>query len=267
MPEGHTIHRAARLQRRRFAGHRLRVDSPQGRFADGAGALDGRVLEGIDARGKHLFYRWEGGETLHVHLGLFGRFRVWGTDPPEPTDGTRMRWRGEPGALHLSGPTACRLLDPDDERGILDRLGPDPLARREGDEERIVAALARRRAPIAQTLLDQALVAGIGNVYRAELLFLAGIRPTRPSNRVSEREAAELWSRSVDLLSIGERIGRIVTVDLDETDYSRPRDVPRRERLYVYRRAGRPCRRCGEEIRREDLAGRSVFWCPRCQRS
>lgn len=267
MPEGHTIHRAARLQRRRFAGHRLRVDSPQGRFADGARQLDARELRTIDAYGKHLFYRWEGGETLHVHLGLFGRFRVWGREAPAPTDGTRMRWRGESGTLHLSGPTACELLDPVGEERLRDRLGPDPLSPRAGDEERFVRTLARRRAAIAQALLDQALIAGIGNVYRAELLFLSGIAPLRPANGLSPDEANELWTRSVDLLAIGERIGRIVTVDPEESGHARPRDVPGRDRLYVYRRAGRPCRRCGTEISRADLSGRAIYWCPGCQRS
>ncbi len=93
MPEGHTIHRAARLH-------------------EGAALLDGRALQGADAHGKHLFYRWEGGETLPVHLGLFGRFRIWSGDPPEPTDGTRLRFVAAPGTLHLSGPTVGEWPSP-----------------------------------------------------------------------------------------------------------------------------------------------------------
>lgn len=124
MPEGHTLHRAARLQRRRFAGHQLRVDSPQGRFTDGAALLDGRVLEGVEAVGKHLFYRWEDGITVHIHLGLFGRFQTFTRDAPEPTQGTRLRWWGEPGTLHLSGPTACDVMESDAEEQLLLRLGP-----------------------------------------------------------------------------------------------------------------------------------------------
>ena len=113
MPEGHTIHRAARLQRRRFRGEALAVDSPQGRFAGGAARLDGQVLIEVEALGKHLLYRWTSGDTLHVHLGLFGRFRTWSSGAPEPTVGTRLRWVGPSGTLHLSGPTICELIDPE----------------------------------------------------------------------------------------------------------------------------------------------------------
>jgi len=267
MPEGHTIHRAARLQRRRFAGSRLSLDSPQGRFSEGAAALDGRTLITIDAYGKHLFYRWEDGETLHVHLGLFGRFRMWTSDPPEPTDGTRLRWRADAGTLHLSGPTACELLDPDAEVAIRARLGPDPLAPTPDGPVRFARGLARRRAPVGQALLDQALIAGIGNVYRAEMLFLAGINPLRSAGDVTTAQADQLWSLAVTLLGIGERIGRIVTVDHARRGYRRPRDVPRGERLYVYRRHGEPCLVCGAQIERVALSGRTVWWCATCQPS
>lgn len=267
MPEGHTVHRAARLQRRRFAGEALAVDSPQGRFAAGAAVLDGRALLGVDAHGKHLFHRWEGGDTLHVHLGLFGRFRIWTTDPPEPTDGTRLRWRGASGTLHLSGPTVCELVDPDREAAIRDRLGPDPLAPGDGAADVFAEGLARRRAPVGQALLDQALVAGIGNVYRAELCFLAGIDPHRRSDRVDHDDATRLWALAVGELARGERMGRIVTVRPEEVGRTRPRDVPRGERLYVYKRRGEPCRRCGRAIERSELGGRRIWWCPGCQPS
>ncbi len=91
MPEGHTIHRAARRQNAVLAGHALRVSSPQGRFAAGAAALDGRVLLGVEAVGKHLFQRWEGHEVLHVHLGLFGRFREQPSPPEPPRGAVRLR--------------------------------------------------------------------------------------------------------------------------------------------------------------------------------
>ena len=265
MPEGHTIHRAARLQRKRFAGESLVVDSPQGRFAAGAARLDGRTLLDVDAHGKHLFYRWGSGDTLHVHLGLFGRFRTWTDRAPLPTDGTRLRWIGGSGTLHLSGPTACEIVDPDEEAAIVARLGPDPLAVRRGDADRFCRGLARRRAPIAQGLLDQKLVAGIGNVYRAEMLFLAGVDPHTPANEVDEAAANRLWELAVDLLTVGERIGRIVTVDPGEVGYRTHRDVPAGERLHVYHRDGMPCRRCGSEIRRGEVGGRSLWWCPQCQ--
>lgn len=266
MPEGHTLHRAARLQRRRFAGHRLRVDSPQGRFDAGAGLVDGRVLEGVEAVGKHLFHRWEDGLTVHVHLGLFGKFRTFTSDAPEPTEGTRMRWRGEPGTLHLSGPTACDVIDAADEERLLARIGPDPLSVRRGDEERLRASFSRRRVPVAQVLLDQAVVSGIGNVYRAEFCFLVGLDPFTPANEVPDETVGAIWRLAIDQMRIGERIGRIVTVDPAEVGASRPRDLRSGDRLYVYKRNGQGCRRCGTPIRSASLAGRTVWWCPTCQR-
>jgi endonuclease-8 len=266
MPEGHTLHRAARLQGRRFAGHRLRVDSPQGRFEAGAAVVDGRTLEGVEAVGKHLFHRWEGGLTVHVHLGLFGRFRTFTKEAPAPTDGTRMRWRGEPGTLHLSGPTACEVIDADDEERLLSRIGPDPLAVRPGDEDRLQASFARRRVSVAQLLLDQAVVSGIGNVYRAEFCFLLGLDPFTPANEVSTDTVGDIWRLAIDQMKVGERIGRIVTVEPTEAGVERHGDVPARERLYVYKRDGHRCRRCRSTIRVGELGGRKVWWCPTCQR-
>ena len=127
------------------------------------------------------------------------------------------------------------------------------------------AALDRRSIPIAAALLDQAAIAGIGNVYRAELLFLAGVHPDRPARDTTAEERTELWQRSVELLAIGERLGRIVTVDAEEAGARAARDLPRDERLYVYHRDGEPCRRCGTEIVRWDMRGRSVWACPTCQ--
>ncbi|MEK9939041.1 MAG: DNA-formamidopyrimidine glycosylase family protein [Ilumatobacter sp.] len=266
MPEGHTLHRAARLQGRRFSGHRLRVDSPQGRFVEGAAAVVGRTLDGVEAVGKHLFHRWEGGVTVHVHLGLFGRFRTFTKEAPEPTAGTRMRWRGDPGTLHLSGPTACAVIDGDEEERLLARIGPDPLAIRAGDEDRLVASFARRRVPVAQLLLDQAVVSGIGNVYRAEFCFILGLDPFTPANEVPVEIVGDIWRLAIDQMKVGERIGRIVTVDPVDAGVARHRDVPARERLFVYKRDGLPCRRCRSTIRVGSLAGRKVWWCPSCQR-
>ncbi|MGA0971715.1 MAG: zinc finger domain-containing protein, partial [Ilumatobacteraceae bacterium] len=133
------------------------------------------------------------------------------------------------------------------------------------DADRVVATLARRRAPIAQVLLDQAVVAGIGNVYRAEFCFLAGIDPRRPANEVSSDDALALWEMSIRLMTIGERIGRIVTVDPVEVGAAKPGDLVRGDRLYVYKRAGQPCRRCATPVRSAMLASRRVWWCPTCQ--
>jgi len=263
MPEGHTIHRYARLHRRTFGGERLAVSSPQGRFATGAARLDGRILETVEAAGKHLFYRWSGGETLHVHLGLFGKFRTHRGPAPLPTEGTRVAMRSAEATLYLSGPTVCELMDPDSEDLLRARLGPDPLAGH--DPAPFLRALGRRRIPVAAALLDQSVVAGIGNVYRAEFLFLAGIHPATPAREIGRERARELWELAVEHLRRGERSGRIVTVDPAEAGTRRRSDLRRDERLYVYHRHGEPCRRCGTEIVSGEAGARRVWWCPGCQ--
>lgn len=264
MPEGHTIHRYARLHGKRFRGSSLQVWSPQGRFAHGASILDGRTLSDVDALGKHLFYRFDGVPTLHVHLGLFGKFRVHASDPPPPTDGTRLAWSGEGGTLYLSGPTICELIDPDGEAHLRRRIGPDPLnGSREVDK--FAEHLSRRTIPIGGALLDQKVVAGVGNVYRAEVLFLCGIHPDTPARDLSDAQIECLWDTIVAQLREGERRGRIVTVDPADAGAASKGELPKEERLYVYKRAGRPCRRCGDEIRRWEIGARKIWACPTCQ--
>jgi endonuclease-8 len=264
MPEGHTIHRAARLQAAALGSGPIATSSPQGRFTAGARRLDGATLVTIRAVGKHLFYHWDREPTLHVHLGLFGRFRTHRERPaPPPSPNARLTMTGN-AAVYLSGPTVCELLDPDEVEAVVARLGPDPL---DGgaDPRRFYEALERRTAPIGTALLDQRAIAGIGNIYRAELLFLTGIHPDRPANAVTPAERTELWTRAAELLAVGERLGRIVTVDPRELGVDRHRAVAKQERLYVYQRTSEPCRRCGSAIRAWKLGTRSVWACPACQ--
>ena len=264
MPEGHTIHRHARLQREVLGGWRVRVWSPQGRFSQGAERLDGHRLNEIEALGKHLFYRWEGNETLHVHLGLFGKFKTFHDDPPPPTEATRLAMANGRSVVYLAGPTICELLDPEEEDRLRARLGPDPLAKRRALEQ-FADNLSRRRIPIGAALLDQRVVAGIGNVYRAEVLFKEGIDPHLPAHLLDRDRVGDLWSRIVAELRRGEKAGWIVTVTPADVGVQRRADIPRHERLYVYKRDGEPCRRCGDTIRSTDIANRSIWWCPTCQ--
>lgn len=264
MPEGHTIHRAARLQRTALGTGPISVASPQGRFSEGAALLDGHRIESIEAAGKHLFHVWDDGSVLHTHLGLFGRFRTYRTQPfPEPSPNARLTMLGD-AAVYLSGPTVCEVITPEEADDVRSGLGPDPLDP-DADPDRFVEALDRRSVPIAAALLDQGAIAGVGNVYRAELLFLTGVHPDRPARDTTRDERLAVWERAIDLLSIGERIGRIVTVRPEDRDEMSPRDVPRGERLYVYKRAGDPCRRCGAHIEKWDVRGRTVWACPTCQ--
>jgi formamidopyrimidine-DNA glycosylase len=263
MPEGHTIHRAARLQTKRFGGHEVEVWSPQGRFSEGAAVLTGHEMDRVDALGKHLLYRWVDAPTLHVHLGLFGRFKIGKSIEPSPN--ARLAWRSGAGMLALSGPTVCELFDDDDESDLRSRIGPDPLAPRDDDLERFRSALSRRTIPIGAAMLDQKVVAGVGNVYRAEILHLVGLDPRTESRRLDEGDVAAIWKETRSELARGERIGRIVTVEPSAAGVTAWKDIPRGERLHVYKRKNQPCRTCGTAIDSVEMAGRSIWWCPECQ--
>lgn len=265
MPEGHTIHRAARLHRDAFGGRSVRASSPQGRFNEGAARLDGATLTTVDAYGKHLFYRFSPTGTLHIHLGLFGRFRLFRNDPPAPTPGTRLTLAADGGpTLYLAGATAVEIIDDEEEQRLRARLGPDPL-HDHSDGKDFAAALGRRSVGIGQALLDQGAIAGVGNVYRSEVLFLEGIHPDRPARTLPPPAVAQLWDRIRALLRRGERSGRIVTVEPGDRDRP-PSRLRRDEALYVYKRAGLACRRCGATITSWELGGRTVFACPEHQR-
>jgi endonuclease VIII len=274
MPEGHTIHRLAAEHLRVFGGRSVRAASPQGRFDAGAKALDGRVLDAAEAHGKHLFLRFEGAEPdwLHVHLGLYGTF-AFGTGPaPAPVGAIRLRLEGEDGHADLRGPTVCELITDEEKAALHARLGPDPLrpadaALIEGGE-RAWRRISRSRTSIAALLLDQKIVAGVGNVYRAEVLFRQGIDPGRAGRDLGRGEWDAIWADVVALMREGVRLGRIDTVRPEHTPEAMgrpPRVDDHGGEVYVYRRAGQPCHVCTTEIRTEPLAARNLFWCPRCQ--
>lgn len=267
MPEGHTIHREARTQSRRLVGRPIEVRSPQGRFAKGADLLDGHEIVVIEAWGKNLFYEWDHGHLLHVHLGLVGRFRSYGPDPPPPTEGTRLAMSTAEWTVYLSGPMVCEIVDPVKRDEIVAGLGPDPLRESSGGGavEHMTELLGRRRAPIGAAMLDQAVMAGIGNVYRAEILFKVGLNPMTPSKEVHETTIEAIWDEAVTQLRRGERSGRIVTTDPEDVGRKARSEIPRSERTYVYKRRGQPCRRCGTEIERSEVQQRKVWWCPECQ--
>ncbi|HEY8302570.1 MAG TPA: DNA-formamidopyrimidine glycosylase family protein [Jatrophihabitans sp.] len=265
MPEGHTIHRLAREQRKHFAGQIVRASSPQGRFADGAAQIDGLVLRRTEAWGKHLLHHYAGGPLLHVHLGLYGKFTGGTGEPPVPRGALRLRLSTDERWTDLRGPIACELLLPGERQDLLARLGPDPL-RPHADPGRAFARLAKSKISIAALLMDQKVIAGIGNVYRAELLFRHRIDPFRPGRSIDEHTWSEVWTDLVTLMGAGVRSGRIVTVRPEDRPRARGR-LTREEAVYVYRRTGLPCRVCGTEVRTQELVGRNLFWCPNCQRS
>lgn len=262
MPEGHTLHRLARHHHRRFAGAPVRVSSPQGRFAD-APVVDGDLFRRASAWGKHLFHHYAGGGIVHVHLGLYGTFTEHRTPMPEPRGQVRMRIEGADYGTDLRGPTACELIDEAQVSAILARLGPDPL-RSDAQPAAAWARISKSRKAIGALLMDQSVIAGVGNVYRAELLFRHGIDPYRAGRDIAPGEFEAAWADLVELMKVGVRRGRIIVVR-PEDDHGAPAYGPLRPRTYVYRRAGEPCRLCGTAVRTAELEGRNLFWCPACQ--
>ena len=214
MPEGHTLRKLADDLGAAFAGRRVRVTSPQGRFAADAEQIDGARLVGADSAGKHLFVELEGERYIHVHLGLIGQFHVH-ADPD-------LAWR----------------------------------------------RITRSHRPIGDLLMDQAVLAGVGNVYRAEVLFRHRIHPLRPGNTLRVGQWRAMWADLVELMAEGVRTGRIDTVRPEHTPEAMGRP-PRKDdhggEVYVYRRTSMPCLVCASTVRTGELVGRNVFWCPRCQ--
>lgn len=262
MPEGHTLHRLARLHQRRFGGAPVVVSSPQGRFADAA-IIDGQVLRKASAWGKHLFHHYDGGAIVHVHLGLYGTFREARVPLAPAVGAVRMRMVGAEYGTDLRGPTACDLIDEAQVSAILDRLGPDPL-RGDANPELAWARISKSRRAIGSLLMDQSVLAGVGNIYRAELLFRNGIDPYRPGRDICEMEFNVAWTDLVELMRVGVRRGRIIVIR-PEDDHGASAYGPKRPRTYVYRRTGEPCRLCGTPIRSAEMEGRNLFWCSGCQ--
>jgi len=258
MPEGHTIHRIATDHFALLKGKPVAVSSPQGRFAAGAALVDGRRLRRLEPYGKHLFYHWSNGLVGHVHLGLFGRFNVYPRQPPLDVPTVRMRLAVPKATIDLTGPTDCTIGTIDDRDRLVARLGPDPL-RSDADPDRAFAAIARRVAPIGQLLLDQKVISGIGNVYRAEALFLNHIDPRRPGTAITRPVFDELWRTIVRMLCEGVAANRIVTLDRDEFEV--PTGITRRgDTTYVYHRD--ICLLCGSPISTVELGGRPCYYCP-----
>ena len=158
----------------------------------------------------------------------------------------------------------CALIDHEDRETITAKLGPDPL-RKDADPDAFVAAMGRRRVPLAAALLDQKVMAGIGNVYRSEFCYLAGIHPETPANSLDESEVAQHWEMAVDQLKLGVRLNRIVTRVPDEVGVSAGR-ISDEDRVYMYKRDGEPCHRCGDEIQLTEIAKRKAWYCPTCQK-
>lgn len=261
MPEGHTIHRLARDHAKWFASQEIIVLSPQGRFAREARKISGMQLQSVEAYGKHLFYCFPGDCTLHVHLGLYGKFRLHKNPPPEPKGAVRVRMIGFERSLDLNGPNQCRLVDSAERTRLLDRLGPDPL-REDSDPQIAWTRIQRSRSPIGALLLNQSVIAGVGNIYRAEILHVVKIHPERPGNQLSRAEFDELWELTVRWMKLGVRYNRIITVSRTQATKPLSRLGPR-ERLQIYKKP--ICGHCESEVHCWELGNRKIYACESCQ--
>jgi formamidopyrimidine-DNA glycosylase len=223
----------------------------------------GRRISGVTRHGKSIVIELEDGGCLCVHLGMSGRLRVQPfSDPALPH--THVRWT-------LDDTSSLRFIDPRrfgqvkaatrfEELTDLARLGPDPLTNL--DAQSLKRILAASRAPLKSTLLDQKKIAGLGNIYVCEAMFLAGLHPSRPSDSCVRR-APRLFEAIVRVLNQSlERGGTTLRDYVDGTGNQGANQYG----LHVYGREGAPCHVCGLTIRRMTQAGRSTFYCPRCQR-
>lgn len=206
---------------------------------------------------------------VHVRMseqtrGLVDEGDEW---PPPVVGQVRLRLLNDTTCADLRGPTACVLQTTDEMLATIAKLGPDPLVGDVADgEERFVRIVRRKPTPIALLLMDQSVVSGIGNVYRAEMLFRARLEPHTPGRDVPEETVRELWRDWVRLLAIGVETGQMMTMDGLSGDAYRAAMASRDDRHWVYHRAGLPCRVCGTEIALEEIGARKLYWCPSCQR-
>jgi DNA-formamidopyrimidine glycosylase len=267
MPEGHTLYRLARELTDAFAGGPVRASSPQGRFAADAAVIDGTELVGAESGGKHLFVEFAGDRFVHVHLGLIGKWDVRPGPAPEPIGAVRLRLENASRYADLRGAIICDLVGRDRRDAVLGRIGPDPL-RPDADPEIAWRRIQRSDRVIGDLIMDQEVLAGVGNVFRAEVLFRHRIDPLRPGRTLRRSQWQAIWDDLVGLLADGVRTGRIDTVRAEHTPEAMGR-APRKDdhggEVYVYRRTGQPCHVCGTAIRTKELKGRNLFWCPRCQ--
>jgi endonuclease VIII len=267
MPEGHTLLRLGRELTAAFGGRPVRVSSPQGRFAADAALVDGALCLGAESAGKHLFVELAGDRFIHVHLGLIGKFDVVSGPAPAPVGQVRLRLQNDTAYADLRGATQCDLIGPERRARILEQLGEDPL-RPDADPERVWARISRSSRPVGDLLMNQSVLAGVGNVYRAEILFRHRIHPLRPGKSLRRGQFLALWADLVELMEYGVRTGRIDTVRPEHTPEAMGR-LPRQDdhggEVYVYRRHGQECLVCGSRVRTDILAGRNLFWCARCQ--
>jgi endonuclease VIII len=275
MPEGDTIFRAAAALHRALAGHVIvRFDTALAHLArvHDDTPVTGRVVEKCESVGKHLLIWFSGDLILRTHMRMSGSWHLYrpGEAWQRPARDMRVRLDSAPWvAVAFTVPVAEFLRSRDLPRNrALAPLGPDLLSPTlDRDEARRRLAAAGTRG-IADAILDQRVVAGIGNVFKSEVLFLAGIHPDRAAAALTDLERAAILDVAIPALRANTGPGAAEGI----VTYRGLRRTTRRARpednVWVYGRAGKPCRRCGTAIAsaRRGIDARPTFWCPRCQR-
>jgi endonuclease-8 len=254
VPEGHILHRLA-SEMAELVGPVLSASSPQGRFA--AEAVDGQRLGGVEAYGKRLLVDTAGGRTVHVHLGMRGKWLRFSpvTGPGLPQ--VRLRLAVPDVAWDLIAPGTCELLNAQGRSALVTGLGPDPL-RPDADWHQAYRLVSAHPGSIGAALLHQSRIAGVGNVFRAEVLHGMRMPPSRPARSVTAEEFAELWARLQAMMTRAVADGRIITVESEDR-----LAIPEAESRRVYKQ--KSCRDCGTPILTGTIEGRTTYACPRCQ--
>jgi endonuclease VIII len=253
MPEGDVVWYTARRLHEALAGRALtRSDFRVPRLA--TADLTGDVVTETASRGKHLLTRTRGGLTIHTHLRMDGAWRVQpAADPIRESHRIRLILANDDCQAVGYQLGVVELIRTSEESRVTGHLGPDLLGPDWDADEAVRRLSAEPGRPIGEALLDQRNLAGIGNLYKAEVLFLRGVNPWQPAGTVADLGAmAELACRLLDANK--DRIGQVTTGS-----------ARRGEETWVYGRRGRPCRRCGTPVRSEGQQDRVTFWCPSCQ--
>jgi endonuclease-8 len=303
MPEGNEIHRWAERHQAAFVGKVVRADGPQGRFTD-TDVIDGRKLLRVMAVGKHLGYVFGKDRILHIHLGLRGDFTEGSGPLPEVKGALRLRMWNEAAVkrpvaegesrrhawyadddgsndidakkiawMELRGPTDCSIYTDAKWDTLRERLGPDPLGvdgKGGDDPEKAIAKILKSKKPIGALLMDQSVIAGIGNIFRAELLYRARVSPFAAGKDVPEATLRAIWKDALPLMRAGMVDRRIVTTRPEDRPSNKgkkraAKKVEKDEAHYVYRRNGQPCFVCGTTVLKKEMEARNLFWCPTCQ--
>jgi formamidopyrimidine-DNA glycosylase len=260
MVEGHSVHRVVRAHLKKLIGKRFTARSPNGRFTNGAQSIDGQLYKRVEVIGKNIFafFGESGSHVVHVHFGMSGR---WGIFPcsnaPAVTPTTRLTLEGHGLISHLSAMTV--------EYGGMEmylkkrsKLGEDPLSDHP-NVDKLWHRISKSKKSISRLLMDQSFFAGVGNIYRAEILFAAKMHPNTPGIDMDKDDFYSIWNASMELMKVGRETGRIMSVN--EADARQLGDAHRRRFVYGHTH----CFLCRGPVSKWNESSRTVWACMNCQ--